>query len=177
MTAPLRPLSHGAFALLTALVSALVIAPLPAARTAHAAEPPASAPPSHQRAAGVVTDVLAGINRHRAAAGCRPVRAQAALNRSARAHSRDMAGHQRLQHSGANGSSPRERMRAHGFRAAYAGEAIARGADGAGSVVSLWMDSPSHHDLILTCRFTHAGVGRADGPDGPWWTLDLASKR
>ncbi|MFI0242196.1 CAP domain-containing protein [Streptomyces sp. NPDC016845] len=173
MTAPLRPLYHGAFALLVALLVAL----LPSTRTAHAAPHPAPAPPSHPRAAGVAGDVLAGVNRHRQAAGCRPVRAQAALNRSAHAHSLDMAGHQRLQHPGSDGSGPLERMRAHGFRAAYAGEAIARGADGAAAVVELWMDSPSHHDLILTCRFTHAGVGRAEGPGGPWWTLDLASKR
>ncbi|MEU6387906.1 CAP domain-containing protein [Streptomyces sp. NPDC046939] len=169
MTIPLRPLFCGAFAFLTAL--------LPAAQTVHAAPPPAPAPPAQHRAASVVDDVLSGINRHRAAAGCRPVRAQAALSRSARAHSADMARHRRLQHPGTNGSSPRERMRAHGFRAAYAGEAIARGTASAASVVRLWMNSPSHHDLILTCRFTHAGVGRVDGPRGPWWTLDLASRR
>ncbi|MET9496607.1 CAP domain-containing protein [Streptomyces sp. NPDC006552] len=128
-------------------------------------------------ARGTAADVVAAVNARRVAAGCRPVHVRSSLNRAAQRHSADMADNGRLEHAGTDGSRPMQRMRSAGFRAAYAGEAIADGVGSAGSVVRLWMDSPSHRELILTCRFTHAGVGRAGGSGGPWWTLDLASKR
>ncbi|MFI7386496.1 CAP domain-containing protein [Streptomyces sp. NPDC049813] len=138
----------------------------------------AAVPGAHAaRAGGTAADVVAAVNAERAAAGCHPVRLRSPLNRAAQAHSAEMADSGRLVHAGRDGSSPMERMRAAGYRPAYAGEAIADGVGSAGSVVRLWMDSPSHRELILTCRFTHAGVGRAGGSGGPWWTLDLASKR
>ncbi|MFJ9041597.1 CAP domain-containing protein [Streptomyces sp. NPDC102406] len=171
---------------LVCVTGALLAVLLPGAQPAWAGPPPYEVArwpppaddgwPSVGRAAGVAAEVVAGVNRRRVAAGCRPVRLRSSLGRAARAHSADMARHERLDHTGTDGSGPQERMRAAGYRAAYAGEAIAAGADSARAVVGEWMDSPSHRDLILTCRFTHAGVGRAEGPGGPWWTLDLASK-
>ncbi|GAA2324459.1 CAP domain-containing protein [Streptomyces kunmingensis] len=186
MTSPLRSTFLAACTLLTAL--------LPGTQTAWAGPPPVPGAPTHQvprwtaaadgrrhadtdRAGGMAADVVADVNERRAEAGCRPVRLRSSLNRAARAHSADMARSGRLEHTGSDGSDPLQRMRAAGYRPAYAGEAIADGADTASAVVTLWMDSPSHRDLILTCRFTHAGVGMADGSGGPWWTLDLAAKR
>ncbi|UXI77147.1 CAP domain-containing protein, partial [Streptomyces vinaceusdrappus] len=101
----------------------------------------------------------------------------AALDRAAQKHSAAMARSRRLTHTGADGSSPADRMRAAGYRVGSAGENVAAGSDTAEAAVAVWMRSAPHRDILLTCRYTHAGVGRAKGSGGPWWTLDLASGR
>ncbi|MFD5625755.1 CAP domain-containing protein [Streptomyces sp. NPDC127072] len=133
-------------------------------------------PPFQREAAGAAARAAVEINRHRGRAGCPRVRLRAALNRAAQAHSADMARHQRLGHTGTNGSSPEDRMRAAGYHPSYSGEAVLSGADTARGAVNTWMDSPPHRAIILTCRYRDAGIGRTDGPGGAWWTLDLASR-
>ncbi|MDI3423931.1 CAP domain-containing protein [Streptomyces luteolus] len=128
-------------------------------------------------AVGVSADVVAEVNQRRAEAGCGPVRPLASLTRAAQAHSVDMARHQRLDHTGSDGSRPQDRMRSAGYRPAHFGEAIASTSADAGTVTKLWMDSPQHREIILTCRYRDAGVGRADGAGDSWWTLDLATRR
>ncbi|MEU2559581.1 CAP domain-containing protein [Streptomyces longispororuber] len=128
-------------------------------------------------AAAAPTHLVAEVNRHRAAAGCPPVRLREGLSRVAQAHSADMAARGRLSHAGTDGSSPGERVRAAGYHPGRTGETVAAGPDGAAAVVARWMDSPAHRAILLTCDYTDAGVGRATGADGPWWTLDLAAPR
>jgi uncharacterized protein YkwD len=86
-----------------------------------------------------------------------------------------MARRHRLTHTGADGSTPGERMRAAGYRPDSVAETVTAGPAGARAAVDVWMRSSAHRAILLTCRYTHAGVGRATGPGGPWWTLDLAS--
>ncbi|WP_395576451.1 CAP domain-containing protein [Streptomyces sp. BK79] len=121
--------------------------------------------------------MVAAVNRQRKKAGCSSVRRHAALTRAARGHSAAMARRHRLTHTGADGSSPADRMRAAGYRVRSAGENVTAGSGTAEAAVSVWMRSAPHRAILLTCRFTHAGVGRAQGSGGPWWTLDLASGR
>jgi uncharacterized protein YkwD len=121
--------------------------------------------------------MVAAVNRQRKKAGCSPVRRHTALTRAARGHSAAMARRHRLTHTGADGSSPADRMRAAGYRVRSAGENVTAGSGTAEAAVTVWMRSAPHRAILLTCRFTHAGVGRAQGSGGPWWTLDLASGR
>ncbi|MFG3127707.1 CAP domain-containing protein [Streptomyces tendae] len=121
--------------------------------------------------------MVATVNRQRAKAGCSPVRLHKALGRAARQHSAAMARSGRLSHTGADGSSPADRMRDAGYRVGSAGENLTAGSDRAEDAVAVWMRSSPHRRILLTCRYTHAGVGRAKGSGGPWWTLDLASGR
>jgi uncharacterized protein YkwD len=86
-----------------------------------------------------------------------------------------MARRQRLTHTGSDGSSPAARMRDAGYHPGYIAENIAAGPGTPESAVRTWIDSPEHRDIILTCRYIHAGVGVASGRGGPWWTLDLAT--
>ncbi|QES41748.1 CAP domain-containing protein [Streptomyces venezuelae] len=122
-------------------------------------------------------DLIQEVNRRRAGAGCRPVRLRVSLSRAAQRHSTDMSRHKRLSHTGSDGSRPPGRMRAAGFRAGPTGEVIGSGPDTARAAVRMWLRSPSHRTVVLTCRYTDAGVGVARGPGGPWWTLDLAARR
>ncbi|MFF7732525.1 CAP domain-containing protein [Streptomyces sp. NPDC007984] len=125
--------------------------------------------------ADTATGVVDAVNRQRARADCTPLRLRSALNRAAQRHSADMAREQRLTHTGSDGSSPAARMRDAGYHPGYIAENIAAGPGTPESVVRTWIDSPEHRDIILTCRYIHAGVGVANGRGGPWWTLDLAT--
>ncbi|MEV0638493.1 CAP domain-containing protein [Streptomyces sp. NPDC050619] len=119
--------------------------------------------------------LVSAVNEHRRQAGCRPLRPHAALNRAARAHSLHMARRQRLTHVGAGGTTLAERARAAGYRPRFTAENVTAGPADASAAVSVWMRSSPHRANLLTCRYTHAGVGVAAGRGGPWWTLDLAS--
>ncbi|WP_369215139.1 CAP domain-containing protein [Streptomyces flavofungini] len=177
-TGPRRP-SWAACALAVATL-------LGCAHPAWAGPPPAQA----TRAARIADDapghrtalrVLAAVNRSRDRAGCAPVHLSVALTRAAESHSVHMARNRRLSHAGAGSSTPAERVRASGYRAQQTAENIAAGPDTPEAVVAAWLDSPSHREAMLTCGFTHAGVGAAAGAvhsgAGPWWTLDLAESR
>jgi uncharacterized protein YkwD len=88
-----------------------------------------------------------------------------------------MARTRTLSHTGAKGTGPGARLTAAGYRWSRAGENIVAGPTDAEGAVRSWMNSPPHRESILTCQFRHAGVGVGRGPDGPWWTLLLASPR
>jgi uncharacterized protein YkwD len=85
------------------------------------------------------------------------------LEAAARAHARDMANGGFFEHRGSNGSQPRDRVRASGYRARLTGENIAFGPESAEEVVAGWLASPGHCANIMDGRFRHTGVGFAEG--------------
>ena len=113
--------------------------------------------------------VLALVNQERAAAGCGPVAADAALAAVARAHSADMRDRRYFSHDTPEGLDPFDRARAAGVSYARA-ENIAQGQPDPAAVMAAWMDSPGHRANILNCDLTRLGIGVAQGPGGPWWT-------
>ncbi|MFG3435660.1 CAP domain-containing protein [Nonomuraea sp. NPDC047897] len=125
-----------------------------------------------QSAPGMASRVVSLTNAARARKGCRPLRVDAGLTRSARAHSLEMARSGRFAHDSPDGSSPWERMERAGYRAGAA-ENIGRGYTSPEEAVDGWLASPAHRQNILNCRIRAIGVGVADGPGGPWWTQDF----
>ncbi|MEU2154403.1 CAP domain-containing protein [Streptomyces sp. NPDC019396] len=142
-----------------------------------AAPASAAAGPSgvHARLEAVADGVLGLVNEERARGGCDPVQAHPVLERAAEEHSEDMALRGRLTHTGTGGVSVSERLRDSGYRNEYFGENLARGSLTARSVVTSWMHSPEHREIILTCLYEEAGVGIALDADGPWWTVILGA--
>ncbi|MEV5593928.1 CAP domain-containing protein [Streptomyces sp. NPDC052496] len=120
--------------------------------------------------------VIRLVNRERAKAGCRPVRAHRTVTEAAQRHSDHMARDGSLSHRERGGSGPGSRLSAVGYDWRRAGENIARGQRGAAEVVRAWARSPEHRVVLADCAFRHAGVGINSGTDdrGPWWTLLLA---
>ncbi|WP_158578465.1 CAP domain-containing protein [Spongiactinospora rosea] len=111
-------------------------------------------------------------NRARRKHGCRPLRLDQRLMRSARQHSIEMAKSGQFTHNSPNGSSPWRRMERAGYKDGGA-ENIGRGYLGAKEAMQSWMGSPSHRANILNCRMVAIGVGVAEGPGGLWWTQDF----
>ncbi|MCS6909199.1 MAG: CAP domain-containing protein [Anaerolineales bacterium] len=104
-------------------------------------------------------EVVALTNQHRVAAGCAPLTINSRLMAAAQLHSEDMALHDFLSHTGSNGSSPWDRMRAQGYNFSHAAENIAAGYPTPASVMDGWMNSPGHRTNILNCDLREIGVG------------------
>ncbi len=129
---------------------------------------------------GIEASVLAYVNGQRANAGVAPLTYSGALTSAARNHSKDMATNNFFSHTGSNGSSPFDRMRAAGFSFSAAAENVYAGTgslNSAGSAVGAWMGSTLHRDNMLNGTYTHAGVGYwciSGSEYEGYFTLDLA---
>jgi RNA polymerase sigma factor (sigma-70 family) len=148
-------------------------APAPVPRPTRTAS---TAPPADPAPAGTVSQVVALVNKERAAAGCRPVTEDAQLEKAAQAHSDDMAARDFFEHTNPDGADPGQRITAAGYRWSTYGENIAEGQQTPQAVMDSWMNSPGHRANILNCSFKNIGVGVHNGGGGPWWTQDFGTK-
>ncbi|MFI6792825.1 CAP domain-containing protein [Nonomuraea sp. NPDC050383] len=125
-----------------------------------------------QLSPAMAAKVVSLTNSARLKRGCGPLRVDARLTRSARAHSMEMAKYGRLVHESPDGGSPWDRMERTGYRAGAA-ENIGRGYASPEEAVQGWLDSRDHRQNILNCRIRAIGVGVVSGAGGPWWTQDF----
>ncbi|TDD33792.1 CAP domain-containing protein [Nonomuraea terrae] len=119
--------------------------------------------------------VVSLTNAARSRHGCRPLRVDDGLMRSARTHAVEMARTGLLSHNSPDGASPWVRME----RAGYgwgAAENIGAGYNSPEEALRGWMDTPDHRRNILNCGLKAIGVGVASGPGGPWWTQDFGTR-
>ncbi|GAA3070759.1 hypothetical protein GCM10020254_13180 [Streptomyces goshikiensis] len=140
----------------------------------HAAQ--ALGPGAGARPAGVAGQVIALVNKERAAAGCGPLTENSQLRSAAQGHSDDMAARNFFDHTNPDGADPGKRVTAAGYRWSTYGENIAGGQQNADSVMDSWMKSPGHRANILNCAFKEIGVGIHQGAGGPWWTQNFGAK-
>ncbi|MEU1406698.1 sigma-70 family RNA polymerase sigma factor [Streptomyces sp. NPDC005728] len=145
-------------------------------RSARPPQPAPSTPQSQSAPSGTVAQVVALVNKERAAAGCGPLTENAQLERAAQGHSDDMAARNFFEHTNPDGADPGQRITAAGYRWSTYGENIAKGQQTPESVMDSWMNSPGHRANILNCSFKEIGVGVHRGSGGPWWTQDFGAK-
>ncbi|AYN42807.1 sigma-70 family RNA polymerase sigma factor [Streptomyces dangxiongensis] len=138
--------------------------------------PPQTQPAPAPAPAGTVAQVVALVNKERAAAGCGPVTEDAQLDKAAQGHSDDMAARGFFDHTNPDGAGPGERITAAGYRWSTYGENIAQGQQTPQAVMDSWMHSPGHRANILNCSFKNLGVGVHNGSGGPWWTQDFGAR-
>jgi uncharacterized protein YkwD len=138
--------------------------------------PSGSAQPSQRAAAGnaaAENAVVALVNAERRRARCEPVRNDRRLRDAARRHSADMAAGNFLNHTGSDGSSADDRMRAAGYDDPLS-ENLARGFTSSRAVMKAWLGSREQQRNILDCDAKAIGVGVAVGADGtPYWTQNF----
>ncbi|MFI8828709.1 sigma-70 family RNA polymerase sigma factor [Streptomyces sp. NPDC053431] len=115
------------------------------------------------------------VNRHRAEAGCGPLRADPDLAAVARAYGHDMVDRRSYGHTGADGTDPGTRMTAGGYSWSAWAENLARGQSDPASVVADWMADAPHRANMLDCRYRDTGVAAVSGPDGTVWVQELAT--
>ncbi|ANZ20568.1 transmembrane protein [Streptomyces noursei ATCC 11455] len=148
-------------------------------RTGAVSAAPASAPNAAASAAsaaptsGTTARVLELVNKERGKAGCSPLTLNAKLTKAAQAHSKDMADHHNMSHTGSDGSDPGARLTSAGYHWNSYGENVAYGYTTPESVMVGWMSSAGHKRNILDCSFKEIGVGLAQ--PGNYWTQDFGT--
>jgi uncharacterized protein YkwD len=148
--------------------------------SAPATKAPTTAPskpsaPAAAPASGAVARVVQLVNAERSKVGCSPVTVNAKLTKAAEAHSKDMASHSNMSHTGSDGSNPGDRITRAGYTWSTYGENVAYGYDTPESVMAGWMASPGHKENILNCAFKEIGVALAQ--PNSYWTQDFGTAR
>lgn len=120
---------------------------------------------------------LAAVNGHRRDAGLGALSVNPRLARAARAHACDMARSGVRSHTGSDGSSVSDRIRAQGYRFCTAAENIAWRQAGLRQAVGSWWNSPPHRANILNRAVRQAGFAGARATNGePVWVMVVASQ-
>lgn len=128
-------------------------------------------------AAGVRLDAgeaLGLINAYRKERGLRVLKLDPQLTEAAKAHSRDLAAHDRISHYGSDGSSPWDRVKRAGYSARLAAENVGTGQMTMGDVLKGWKESDGHDKNLLLPDAEHAGLALVyDGKTEfkTFWTL------
>jgi uncharacterized protein YkwD len=127
--------------------------------------------------------LIAGLNKLRADAGiATPVQVCVALNVSASAHADDMRDNAYLSDTGKDGSTPRSRGCAAGYKPACndtstpMAEVVASGLVNGSDTLPQWEKDDKTKTLLVNPALSVIGIGRALQGDVPVWAMDLASK-
>lgn len=92
------------------------------------------------------------------------------LEKAAQNHSDDMDAHNKLDHTGSNGSSAGDRITAVGYSWTTYGENIAVGYPTEEAVIKGWLKSPGHCRNIMNAKVKEMGVATK----GAYWTQVFA---
>jgi uncharacterized protein YkwD len=127
-------------------------------------------------------DVVQLINQERRAAGLYPFKVNPILTTIAEQHSVVLRDQGCFDHQCSGEPSSAQRAcnagyRPYGWGECYIGETIAGGYSNPDSVVSAWMQSPGHRDILMHGKLREIGVGYVSGGYyGHYWTADFGSQ-
>ena len=127
--------------------------------------------------AGDAWALIAEVNAYRAANGLPPFEVDGSLMAAAQGHSEYMAETGTITHSGAGGSSARDRAVAVGYGSGAAVQVIENIAGGhnlspSQTVYSMWQDD-LHRQTMLTSYYVHIGAGVANTGSFIYYTIDV----
>jgi len=146
-------------------------------------------PPSPRDAVAISRRTLALTNEARSHArrcggtsfpAAPPLTLNASLERAALEHSRDMAAHNYMDHTGRDGSSPADRITHTGYKWRMVGENLASGVMTPEAAVAGWLQSPHHCANLMTAGFSEMGIAFAVNPgtdSGVYWTQTFGTPR
>ncbi len=134
------------------------------------ATPSVPSAPTNQSFAGL-------LNNARAGSGAGAVSYDARLGAAAQGHANDMLANNYFSHTGRNGSSAGDRIRAQGYNWRTYGENIARGQQTEADVFQAWQNSSGHRRNNLNPNFEEFGLAKAGSGSNKYWVLVLATER
>jgi uncharacterized protein YkwD len=104
-------------------------------------------------------ELLTLTNAERQKYNLAPLTLSSQLGQAAQGHADDMANNNYFSHTGLNGSSVSDRVRATGYSYRSVGENIAAGQRSPSDVIQGWMNSTGHRANILNSGYTQIGFG------------------
>jgi len=146
-------------------------------------------PPAPRDAGAISRRVLALTNDARSHtrrcgstsfAAAPPLSLNVLLERAALDHSKDMAAHNYMDHTGRDGSTPADRITHTGYEWRMVGENLASGVMTPEDAVAGWLHSPHHCANLMTARFTEMGIAFAvnsNSDAGVYWTQTFGTTR
>ncbi|MBD2250828.1 CAP domain-containing protein [Nostoc parmelioides] len=157
-------LMWGAIALLSTGCEQLIesLPPLPTVKIPSNQPPKPQIPVESATTAQIETAIRQGINQVRQRNGLQPLQNNVKLAQVARNYSRQMAQKNFFSHTGADGSTPADRVRAGGISYWVVGENLYTSTNiprPVPSAIEGWMKSPGHRENILRPVFAETGVG------------------
>ncbi|MEC4986807.1 MAG: CAP domain-containing protein [Oscillatoria sp. PMC 1068.18] len=97
-----------------------------------------------------------------------PLRFSPQLGQAAQRHAEDMVRNRFFSHTGSNGSSLGDRVKATGYSYSYIGENISAGRSTPTEAIQGWMNSSGHRANILNREYTEIGFGYVTSPSSPY---------
>ncbi len=117
-----------------------------------------------------VQDLLNDTNAARSANGDGPLKLNSELTAAASAKAADMFTNQYWAHISPSGRDPWSFITAAGYNYLFAGENLARDFADSQSVVTAWMNSPTHRDNLLNNHYQDVGFAVVNGKYGSYET-------
>jgi len=141
---------------------------------------PTPTPTPVDRYTALERETVDKINARRRAAGCGDVMLNSQLTTAAERHSKDMVTNNFFSHTGSDGTTFDQRIRAAGYTPSQkTGEILAAGYTTADTVVQGWYDSPGHKAIMLDCQYRDIGIS-LEIKDGTqyryYWTAEFGLK-
>lgn len=120
-------------------------------------------PTQHKASAqgGAAAEILQGVNQIRAEHGLPPYRYNGTLSIAAQNHANWMANNVIYSHTGAGGSSPQGRAAAAGYQGYVAENIVGGWHMTPRQGIIWWRNSSLHYSMMVSNRYTEAGVGYA----------------
>lgn len=111
------------------------------------------------------------LNSYRSSVNVAAVGYDARLNAAAQAHAEDMATNNYFSHTGRNGSTALERIRAAGYQPRAYGENIAGRQQSDRETLDAWINSAEHDRVLRAATFEDFGLGVAGQGSRTRWVL------
>ena len=120
-------------------------------------------PAGHKASAqgGAAAEILQGVNQVRAEHGLPPYSYNATLSIAAQNHANWMANNVIYSHTGAGGTLPQDRARAAGYQGYVAENIVGGWHMTPRQGIIWWRNSSLHYSMMVSNRYTEAGVGYA----------------
>jgi uncharacterized protein YkwD len=133
-----------------------------------------------EHTAPVVQQAVALVDAHRATLGCEPLKWHMQSAWVGEMYARQMSDEGFFGHVDTLGRNLKFRLTnagIHHYRTAA--ETIAAGQATGDRVVTSWLASPDHREILEDCRYTHMGLGfhRGAGPYRDYWTAVFLNVR
>jgi uncharacterized protein YkwD len=121
----------------------------------------------------MASDLLQRLNALRVQNKLQTVSLNTALTAAAQVHSQDMAKTGDISHTGSDGSTPDQRMRAAGYLGGTGEEAVYGGRATVDDAWNFWTNDRTHANILLTPEYTVVGISVVNAGDSYYYTMDF----